>query len=115
MLTREQSRQRRHGRTRKKLAGSAERPRISVFRSLNHLYVQAIDDDLGATLAALHTSALKGPEGGSVKAAQSLGKAFGTLLLKKGIKKVVFDRSGYLYHGRVKALADQMREVGISF
>ena len=106
-------RQRIHQRIRRKLAGTAERPRLNVNRSLNHLYVQLIDDQKGETLVA--ASSIKLKTGGNIAAAKEVGKAVAELAVKKGIKKVVFDRGGYLYHGRIKALADAAREAGLEF
>lgn len=110
------SRSKRHGRIRKRVSGTTERPRLNVFRSLNNLYVQAIDDAKGHTLAAISTRSLSAKQtGGNVKAAEALGAKFAEVLKEKGFKKIVFDRGGYLYHGRVKALADSLRKNGISF
>ena len=106
-------RQRIHQRIRRKLAGTAERPRLNVNRSLNHLYVQLIDDQKGETLVA--ASSIKFKTGGNIAAAKEVGKAVAELAVKQGIKKVVFDRGGYLYHGRIKALADAAREAGLEF
>ncbi|OGG93683.1 MAG: 50S ribosomal protein L18 [Candidatus Lambdaproteobacteria bacterium RIFOXYD12_FULL_49_8] len=105
---------------RKNMTGTAQKPRISVFRSAKHIYVQAIDDDQGQTLAhcsTLNGEVKKGIEGatGNKDAAESVGKAFGLMLKEKGIENVVFDRNGYIYHGRVKSLADGIREAGIQF
>jgi large subunit ribosomal protein L18 len=106
-------RQRIHQRIRRKLAGTAERPRLNVNRSLNHLYVQLIDDQKGETLVA--ASSIKLKTGGNIAAAKEVGKAVAELAVKQGIKKVVFDRGGYLYHGRIKALADAARAAGLEF
>ena len=106
-------RQRIHKRIRQKLSGTAERPRLNVFRSLNHIYVQVIDDQNGVTLASASTIKLK--TGGNVAAAKEIGKTIAELAKEKGVKKVVFDRGGFLYHGRVKALADAAREAGLEF
>lgn len=106
-------------RIRKKLGGTAQRPRLAIFRSDKHIYVQAIDDAGGKTLAAASTldkdlkSAVK--HGGNVDAAKAVGGAIASKLKGKGIETVVFDRGGYLYHGRVKALADAAREAGLKF
>jgi large subunit ribosomal protein L18 len=108
-------RQRIHARIRRKLAGTAERPRLNVYRSLNHIYAQVIDDQKGVTLVSASTMALKVKTGGNVAAAKEIGKAVAELAVEKGIKKVVFDRGGYLYHGRIKALADAAREAGLEF
>jgi large subunit ribosomal protein L18 len=115
------TRSRVHTRIRKKLLGTSERPRLNVYRSTNHLYVQVIDDSKGATLIAANTLEFgeakegKRPTGGNVSAAKQLGKAIAQRAKEKGINKVVFDRGGYLYHGRVKALADAAREGGLEF
>jgi large subunit ribosomal protein L18 len=106
-------RQRIHQRIRRKLAGTAERPRLNVYRSLNHIYAQVIDDQKGETLVS--ASSIKLKTGGNVASAKEIGKAVAELAVKKGIKKVVFDRGGYLYHGRIKALADAAREAGLEF
>jgi large subunit ribosomal protein L18 len=108
-------RQRIHARIRQKMAGTAERPRLNVYRSLSHIYVQVIDDQKGETLASASTLALKVKTGGNVAAAKEIGKAVAEQAVKQGIKKVVFDRGGYLYHGRIKALADAAREAGLEF
>ena len=108
-------RQRIHQRIRRKLAGTAERPRLNVYRSLNHIYAQVIDDQKGETLVSASTLSLKVKTGGNVAAAKEIGKAVAELAVKQGIKKVVFDRGGYLYHGRIKALADAAREAGLEF
>jgi len=105
-----------HTRIRKKVSGTAERPRLAVFRSLNHIYVQVIDDVNGKTLAAASTTEkdLKGKTGGNVAAAQSVGKAIAERAQAAGVSQVVFDRGGYVYHGRVKALLDATREAGLN-
>ncbi len=108
-------RQRIHERIRRKLAGTGERPRLNVYRSLNHIYAQVIDDQKGETLVSASTLSLKVKTGGNVSAAKEIGKAVAELAVKQGIKKVVFDRGGYLYHGRIKALADAAREAGLEF
>jgi large subunit ribosomal protein L18 len=108
-------RQRIHDRIRRKMAGTGERPRLNVYRSLNHIYAQVIDDQKGETLVSASTLALKLKTGGNVEAAKEIGKAVAELAVKQGIKKVVFDRGGYLYHGRIKALADAAREAGLDF
>jgi len=106
--------ERRKKRVRKSIAGTAARPRVTVFRSLKHIYAQAIDDAAGATLVAVSSLALKIP-GGSIEGAKTVGKAFGERAREKGIKHVCFDRNGRLFHGRVKALADAAREAGLEF
>jgi large subunit ribosomal protein L18 len=108
-------RQRIHARIRQKLAGTAERPRLNVYRSLNHIYAQVIDDQTGTTLAAASTLSLKLKTGGNVASAKEIGKTIAERAAEKGIKKVVFDRGGFLYHGRIKALADAAREAGLEF
>src|SRR5579884_3174172 len=109
-----------HERIRKKMVGTSERPRLSVYRSVNHIYVQVIDDLKGETLVAASTAeGGKGKStkttGGNVASAKEIGKRVAELARGKGITKVVFDRGGYLYHGRVKALADAAREAGLQF
>ena len=106
-------RQRIHDRIRRKLAGTGERPRLNVYRSLNHIYAQVIDDQTGQTLVSASTIKLK--TGGNIAAAKEIGKEVAEKAVEKGIKKVVFDRGGYLYHGRIKALADAAREAGLDF
>ena len=108
-------RQRIHARIRRKLAGTAERPRLNVYRSLGHIYAQVIDDQKGETLVSASTLALKLKTGGNIASAKEIGKAVAEAAVKQGIKKVVFDRGGYLYHGRIKALADAAREAGLEF
>ena len=111
-------RQRVHTRVRAKVIGTAERPRLNVYRSLNHIYTQLIDDATGSTLASASTMGKKGAEkviGGNVAAAVEVGRAIAERAKEKGITHVVFDRGGYLYHGRVKALADAAREAGLKF
>ena len=104
-----------HSRIRAKLSGTGERPRLNVYRSLNHIYVQVIDDQKGETLVAASTLQAKSKTGGNVAAAKEIGKAIAEQAAAKGIKQVVFDRGGYLYHGRVKALADAARAAGLEF
>jgi large subunit ribosomal protein L18 len=111
-------RQRVHTRIREKISGTSERPRLNVYRSLNHIYTQLIDDSKGLTLVSASSQGKKGeetPYGGNVEAAKAVGKLIAERALEKGIKKVVFDRGGYLYHGRVKALAEAAREAGLDF
>ena len=110
------TRQKRHLRVRNHVAGTAERPRLNVFRSLKHIYAQVIDDEKGMTLAAA-SSLDKGFEGtgGNVAAAKAVGTAIAKKALEKGISEVVFDRGGYIYHGRVAALAQAAREGGLKF
>ena len=104
-----------HNRIRAKIQGTQERPRLNVYRSLNHIYAQVIDDVQGATLVSASTVASKAKTGGNVAAAKEVGKLVAERAQEKGIKKVVFDRGGYLYHGRIKALADAAREAGLEF
>jgi large subunit ribosomal protein L18 len=105
-----------HSRIRKKVTGTAERPRLAVFRSLNHIYAQVIDDKSGTTLATASTTekALGLKTGGNLDAAKSVGKAIAERALTAGISNVVYDRGGYVYHGRVKALLDATREAGLN-
>jgi large subunit ribosomal protein L18 len=112
---RNQIRNRVHFRIREKISGTAVRPRLNVYRSLNHIYAQVIDDLKGETLASASTLAAKIPAGGNIAAAKEVGKLVAELAIEKGVKKVVFDRGGYLYHGRIKALADAAREAGLDF
>lgn len=112
---RNQIRSRVHFRIRQKISGTAQRPRLNVYRSLNHIYAQLIDDNKGETIVSSSTLAAKIPTGGNVAAAREVGKLIAEQALAKGVKKVVFDRGGYLYHGRIKALADGAREAGLEF
>ncbi|MCL5038548.1 MAG: 50S ribosomal protein L18 [Firmicutes bacterium] len=113
------SRRVRHRRVRKNVSGTQERPRLSVFRSLNHIYAQIIADETGQTLAAASTLDQQVKErikkGGNIEAARVVGEVIARRALEKGIKSVVFDRGGFLYHGRVAALAEAAREAGLSF
>ena len=110
---------RKHVRVRKKVTGTQERPRMNVFRSLKNIYVQIIDDSTGNTLVSASTldAALKGKvaNSGNKEAAKEVGKLIAAKAIEKGIKQVVFDRGGYIYHGRVKELADAAREAGLDF
>lgn len=110
---------RRHLRLRQKISGTAERPRLNVFRSLKHIYAQIIDDTKGVTLVSANTNDKeikeKFPYGGNAAAAAEVGKLVAKRALEKGIETVVFDRGGYIYHGRVKALAEGAREGGLKF
>jgi large subunit ribosomal protein L18 len=110
---------RKHFRVRKKVNGTQERPRMNVFRSLNNIYVQIIDDTTGNTLVSASTldTAIKGKvaSAGNKEAAREVGKLIASKAIDKGIKQVVFDRGGYIYHGRVKELADAAREAGLDF
>jgi len=112
-------RERRKFRIRTKISGTTERPRLSVFRSSKHIYAQVVDDATGATLASASTLSrdLKGAvdDGSKTDAAKKVGALIAKICLGKNLDKVVFDRNGYLYHGRVKALADAAREAGLSF
>jgi large subunit ribosomal protein L18 len=120
MLAREASRRRRHTRLRKRVAGLPDRPRLAVYRSSKHLYAQVINDVENKTLFTCSTQAeavkkqVNG-KGGTISAAQQVGKAVAAEAIKRGIQQVVFDRGGYQYHGRVKALADAAREAGLQF
>ena len=112
-------RDRRKLRIRRKIEGTAERPRLTIFRSTKHIYAQVVDDTQGKTLA--HVSTLTkdlkagASEANKTDAAKQVGKSLAKALLAKGIDKVVFDRNGYLYHGRIRALADAAREAGLKF
>lgn len=113
------SRKRRHARIRRKISGTAERPRLNVFRSLQHIYAQVIDDVTGHTLVSASTveNGLSGDLGGKSKKEQAeiIGKTVAQRAKDAGVETVIFDRGGYLYHGRVKALADGAREGGLKF
>ncbi len=115
-IEKKEVRSRIHQRIRRKLRGTAERPRLAVFRSVAHIYAQVIDDAAGATLVSA-SSVDKGGKtnGGNIAAAKAIGKLVAERAKEKGINKVVFDRGGYQYHGRVKALADAAREAGLEF
>jgi len=109
-------------RQRKRIAGSNERPRLSVFRSVSHIYAQVIDDMSGQTLVSASSveqgmkgSLAKEARGGNLKGAEAIGKAIAERSIEKGIKRVVFDRSGFLYHGRIRAVADAARKAGLEF
>lgn len=119
MLHRRELRLRRHRRVRKKVAGTAERPRLNVFRSSRHMYVQVIDDARGHTLAAASTldADIRGSGGSSasVDAARRVGELVARRALDRGVKQVVFDRGGYLFHGRVAAVAEGARATGLEF
>jgi large subunit ribosomal protein L18 len=112
-----------HDRIRKKMQGTAERPRLNVYRSLNHIYVQVIDDLHGTTLVSASTAEGKKADGtkdarktgGNVASAKAVGKVIAERAKAKGVTKVVFDRGGYIYHGRVKAVAEAAREAGLQF
>ncbi len=120
--TREDRRDRIKFRIRKRVQGTEARPRLTVFRSVAHIYVQVVDDMTGRTIAAASSTepAVKGglaapAKGGNVEGAKAIGKAIAERLIEKGVKRVVFDRNGFLYHGRVKAVADAAREAGLEF
>jgi large subunit ribosomal protein L18 len=120
--TREDRRDRIKHRIRKRVSGNQERPRLTVFRSVTHMYVQVVDDLSGQTIASASTveptvkGALpKAAKGGNIEGAKAIGKTIAERLLEKGVKRVVFDRNGFLYHGRVKAVAEAAREAGLEF
>jgi large subunit ribosomal protein L18 len=120
--TKDDRRQRIKFRLRKRTVGNTERPRLTVFRSVTHMYVQVIDDMTGRTIASASTvepavkgSLKKDAKGGNVAGAKVIGKTIAERLKEKGVTRVVFDRNGFLYHGRVKAVADAAREAGLEF
>ena len=119
-LNKDEVRRRIHIRIRKKVKGDATRPRLAVFRSLKHIYAQIIDDRAGVTLVAASTNeksanpAASGV-GGNLSGAKQIGQLVAQRAIEMGVKKVVFDRGGFLYHGRIKALADAAREAGLEF
>jgi large subunit ribosomal protein L18 len=122
ITTKDDRRRRIQLRQRKRILGTKERPRLSVFRSVTHIYAQVIDDLAGQTLvsastadAALKGALPKGVRGGNIKGAEAVGKAIAERSIDKGIKRVVFDRSGFLYHGRIRAVADAARKAGLEF
>ena len=106
-----------HKRIRNKVAGTSERPRLAVFRSLNHIYAQIIDDTKGQTIVSASSTEpdLRGKSGGNTAAAKEIGKLIAERAKEKGINRVVFDRGGYIYHGRVRSLAEAAREAGLEF
>jgi large subunit ribosomal protein L18 len=109
-----------HGRIRRKVRGTTARPRLAVFRSLNHIYAQVIDDDKGVTLCSASTVEKKTTPsarsaGGNIDAAKTIGRLIAARAKERGIKSVVFDRGGYIYHGRVRSLAEAAREAGLEF
>ncbi len=118
-VKKETARKKRHSRVRKKVTGTSDKPRLNVFRSVKHIYAQVVDDASGATLISASSAdkELKGKvnTGGNIEAAKTVGQLIAKRASGKGIAKVVFDRGGYLYHGRVKALADAAREGGLKF
>lgn len=120
--TKEDRRDRIKLRLRKRIVGSAERPRLTVFRSLGHVYVQAVDDATGRTVAAASTvePAVKAKmgekaRGGNLAGAELIGRTIAERLIEKGLKQAVFDRNGFLYHGRIKAVAEAARKAGLEF
>ena len=117
-VSKDNIRRRIHERLRQRMQGTSERPRLNVYRSLNHIYAQVVDDASGKTLVSASTAQGKNSgkkTGGNVASAKEVGKLIAERAKEKGVKKVVFDRSGYLYHGRIKALADAAREAGLEF
>jgi len=120
--TKDDRRDRIHLRQRKRIVGTAERPRLSVFRSVSHIYAQVIDDLSGQTLVSAATTEptlkakfAKEVKGGNIKGAEAIGQAIAERSIGKGIKRVVFDRGGFLYHGRIRAVADAARKAGLEF
>ena len=120
--TKDDRRQRIKYRIRRRVSGSVERPRLTIFRSVSHMYVQVVDDASGKTIASASTvepsvkgALAKKATGGNVEGAKAIGKTIAERLIEKGVKRVVFDRNGFLYHGRVKAVADAAREAGLEF
>jgi len=120
--TKDDRRERIHLRQRKRIAGTSERPRLSVFRSVSHIYAQIIDDLSGQTLVSASSvePSLKGrfdkaARGGNLRGAEAIGTAIAERSIEKGIKRVVFDRGGFLYHGRIRAVADAARKAGLEF
>jgi large subunit ribosomal protein L18 len=105
-----------HSRIRRKVKGSTDRPRLAIYRSLNHIYAQVIDDRMGQTLVSASSTEkdLRSNTGGNLDAARRIGQAIAERALAKGIEQVVFDRGGYLYHGRIKALTDAARAAGLN-
>ncbi|MDD3840363.1 MAG: 50S ribosomal protein L18 [Clostridia bacterium] len=118
-IHRNKDRKIRHARNRKKISGTSERPRFNVFKSLNHVYAQIINDETGETLVSASTLETeikqKANSNCNIEAAKMVGSRIAEKALEKGINKVVFDRGGYIYHGKVKALADAAREKGLDF
>jgi large subunit ribosomal protein L18 len=120
--TKDDRRQRIKYRIRRRVIGTVERPRLTIFRSVSHMYVQVVDDASGKTIASASTveplvkgALAKKATGGNVEGAKAIGKTIAERLIEKGVKRVVFDRNGFLYHGRVKAVADAAREAGLEF
>ncbi len=116
-LKRNETRQKRHIRVRKRVFGTDERPRLSVYRSNQHIYAQVVNDELGRTLASASSldATLKNDGGSNIAGAEAVGKLVAERAKAAGVDKVVYDRGGYLYHGRIKALADAAREGGLDF
>ena len=114
-MSRNDVRKKRHARVRNKISGTPECPRLNVFRSSSHIHAQIIDDVNGVTLVSASSVDMKLANGGNVEAAAQVGKAVAERALEKKIENVVFDRGGYIYHGRVKALAEAAREAGLEF
>lgn len=108
-------RRRIHTRIRKRVEGTPQRPRLAVFRSIKHIYAQVIDDLAGVTLVAASSAEKDAVDGGNLVGAQAIGRLVAERAKEKGIEKVVFDRGGFLYHGRIKALADAARAAGLEF
>jgi large subunit ribosomal protein L18 len=115
VMTKHQARLRRHRRVRGKISGTAERPRLVVYRSNRGIFAQLVDDSSGRTLASARWTGVKEAKGSKTEQAAAVGKALADAAKKAGIETCVFDRGGYLYHGRVKALADGAREGGLQF
>jgi large subunit ribosomal protein L18 len=115
LIDKNAQRVKRHGRARVNMTGTADRPRLNVFRSNTQIYCQVIDDTVGKTLVAASSLEIENCTGGNVAGAKMVGALIAKKALEKGIVAVVFDRGGYLYHGRVKALADAAREAGLQF
>jgi len=119
VISRAESRKRRQARVRRKVTGTADRPRLCVFRSSKHIYAQIIDDTQSVTVASASTQIVNLGDGltytGNVEAAKAVGEKIARSALEKGVKRVVFDRNGFVYHGRVKAVADAAREAGLEF
>ena len=105
-----------HTRIRRRVRGSQQRPRLAIFRSLNHIYAQVIDDERAVTIASASTveKDLRGSTGGNIEAAQRVGRAIAERAIAAGVEQVVFDRGGFRFHGRVKALTDAAREAGLN-
>jgi large subunit ribosomal protein L18 len=112
-ISKDEIRRRIHKRIRRRVSGTPERPRLAVFRSVAHIYAQVIDDSKGVTIVAASSTEKGGGTGGNVAAAKEIGKRVAERAKEKGVTRVVFDRGGYLYHGRIKALADAAREAGL--